>query len=126
VEVHQPGRREMIGRAYNRMLRLVALPGLHDTQCGFKVFTSTAAVACFGPLRTLRFGFDAEVLLRARRSGWTIAEVPVRWQHKEDSRVSPMRDSVHVFYDTMRLRFTVRVQYQHTESGTAQEWESRE
>jgi dolichyl-phosphate beta-glucosyltransferase len=108
VEVHQPGRREMMGRAYNRLLRMVALPGLRDTQCGFKVFTATAAVVCFEPLRTLRFGFDAEVLLRARRQGWTVAEVPVRWMHKEDSRVSPLRDASHVFYDMLRLRFTVR------------------
>jgi dolichyl-phosphate beta-glucosyltransferase len=108
VEIHQPGRREMMGRAYNRILRAVALPGLHDTQCGFKVFTADAAVACFEPLRTMRFGFDAEVLLRARRHGWKVAEVPVRWQHKEDSRVSPVRDSARVFYDTLRLRFTVR------------------
>jgi dolichyl-phosphate beta-glucosyltransferase len=108
VEVHQPGRREMMGRAYNRILRLVALPGLHDTQCGFKVFTAEAAVACFEPLRTMRFGFDAEVLLRARRHGWQVAEVAVRWEHKEDSRVSPVRDSARVFYDTLRLRFTVR------------------
>jgi dolichyl-phosphate beta-glucosyltransferase len=108
VEVHQPGRREMMGRAYNRILRAVALPGLHDTQCGFKVFTAEAAIACFEPLRTMRFGFDAEVLLRARRHGWKVAEVPVRWQHKEDSRVSPVRDSARVFYDILRLRFTVR------------------
>ncbi|TMB91345.1 MAG: glycosyltransferase family 2 protein [Chloroflexi bacterium] len=108
VEVHQPGRREMMGRVYNRLLRVVALPGLRDTQCGFKVFTGTAAVACFTPLKTLRFGFDAEVLLRARRHGWTIAEVPVRWQHREDSRVSPFRDSARVLYDTLRLRITVR------------------
>ena len=108
VEVHQPGRREMMGRAYNRILRLVALPGLQDTQCGFKVFTAPAATVCFEPLRTLRFGFDAEVLLRARRNGWTVAEVPVRWRHREDSRVSPVRDSARVLFDTLLLRFTVR------------------
>jgi dolichyl-phosphate beta-glucosyltransferase len=108
VEVHQPGRREMMGRVYNRLLRATALPGLRDTQCGFKVFTAAAAVVCFTPLRTLRFGFDAEVLLRARREGWVIAEVPVRWQHREDSRVNPVRDSARVLYDALRLRFTVR------------------
>jgi dolichyl-phosphate beta-glucosyltransferase len=108
IEIHQPGRREMMGRAYNRLLRLAGLRGLHDTQCGFKVFTAEAAVACFEPLRTLRFGFDAEVLLRARRLGWTVAEVPVRWEHKEDSRVSAVRDSVGTLYDLVRLRFIVR------------------
>ncbi len=108
IAVHQPGRREVMGRTYNRLLRVAALRGLHDTQCGFKAFTAEAAVACFEPLRTLRFGFDAEVLLRARRKGWTVAEVPVRWEHKEDSRVSAMRNSVGVLYDLLRLRFIVR------------------
>lgn len=108
IDVHQPGRRELMGRTYNRLLRLAALRGLHDTQCGFKAFTADAAVACFRPLRTLRFGFDAEVLLRARRLGWTVAEVPVRWEHKEDSRVSAMHDSIGVLYDLVRLRFIVR------------------
>ncbi|MGA7987480.1 MAG: dolichyl-phosphate beta-glucosyltransferase [Candidatus Dormiibacterota bacterium] len=108
IDVHQPGRREVMGRTYNRMLQVAALRGLHDTQCGFKAFTAESAVACFEPLRTLRFGFDAEVLLRARRLGWTVVEVPVRWQHKEDSRVSALRDSLGTLYDLMRLRFIVR------------------
>jgi glycosyltransferase involved in cell wall biosynthesis len=104
IDVHQPGRRETMGRMYNRLLRAVALPGLHDTQCGFKVFTADAAVTCFEPLKTLRFGFDAEVLLRARRHGWTVAEVPVRWSHMEDSRVNPLRDSARTLLDLFRLR----------------------
>ncbi len=108
IAVHQPGRREVMGRTYNRLLQIAALKGLHDTQCGFKAFTAEAAIACFEPLRTLRFGFDAEVLLRARRLGWTVAEVPVRWEHKEDSRVSAVRDSVGTLYDLLRLRFIVR------------------
>ncbi len=108
IAVHQPGRREVMGRTYNRLLRVAALRGLHDTQCGFKAFTAEAAVACFEPLRTLRFGFDAEILLRARRKGWTVAEVPVRWEHKEDSRVSALRNSAGVLYDLLRLRFIVR------------------
>ena len=108
IEAHQPGRREMMGRAYNRMLRAIALSGLHDTQCGFKLFTAEAAVACFTPLRTLRFGFDAEVLLRARRLGFGVAEVAVRWGHREDSRVSPLRDSTHMLYELAMLRFRAR------------------
>jgi dolichyl-phosphate beta-glucosyltransferase len=108
IAVHQPGLREVMGRAYNVMLRVAALRGLHDTQCGFKAFTAECAIACFEPLRTLRFGFDAEVLLRARRLGWTVAEVPVRWEHKEDSRVSALRDSFGTLWDLLRLRFIVR------------------
>ncbi len=105
IGVHQPGRREMMGRTYNRLVQLIVLPGLHDTQCGFKVYTAQAAVACFQPLRTKGFGFDAEALLRARRKGWEIAEVPVRWNHRDDSRVSALRNSGMVLLDLVRLRF---------------------
>ena len=108
IEVHQPCRREFMGRSYNRLLRLLALPGLHDTQCGFKLFTAEAAQACFEPLQTLRFGFDAEVLLRARRRGWRIAEVGVHWRHADESRVSPLRDSAATFNDLIRLRLRRR------------------
>ena len=108
IEEHQPGRRETMGRVYNRLLQFVALRGLHDTQCGFKLFTAAAAEACFRPLRTMRFGFDAEVLLRARKLNLGIAEVPVRWGHREDSRVSAMRDSLRTLYELMVLRFKVR------------------
>ena len=104
IGTHQPGRREMMGRVYNRLVQSLVLPGLHDTQCGFKLFTAEAAVTCFTPLRTRRFGFDAEVLLRARRAGWTVAEVPVHWDHMEDSRVSALRDSAGVLIDLVRLR----------------------
>ncbi len=108
IAVHQPGRREMMGRTYNRLVQLLVLPGLHDTQCGFKLFTAEAAVACFEPLRTPRFGFDAEVLVRARRHGWEVVEVPVRWSHREDSRVSALRDSLFVLIDLLKLRFRRR------------------
>jgi dolichyl-phosphate beta-glucosyltransferase len=53
----------------------------------------------------MRFGFDAEVLVRARRQGWTIAEIPVRWRHVEASRVSASSDAARMLYDLLRLRF---------------------
>jgi dolichyl-phosphate beta-glucosyltransferase len=104
IEVHQALRRELMGKTYNRLLQLLVLPGIHDSQCGFKVFTAAAAEACFGPLKTRRFGFDAEVLLRARRHGWRIAEVPVRWRHVEASRVHPLRDASRMLLDLVLLR----------------------
>jgi glycosyltransferase involved in cell wall biosynthesis len=105
IQVHQPRWRELMGRTYNRVLRALVLPGIRDTQCGFKVFTAEAVVACFGPLKTFRYGFDAEVLLRVRRHGWTIAEVPVRWRHVEESRVGGIGDATRMLYDLLRLRF---------------------
>jgi dolichyl-phosphate beta-glucosyltransferase len=105
IEVRQPGARELAGKTYNRLLRLLLLPGIRDSQCGLKVFTAVAAVTCFTPLRTMRFGFDAEVLVRARRQGWSIAEVPVRWSHVEASRVSASRDAPRMLLDLLLVRF---------------------
>jgi dolichyl-phosphate beta-glucosyltransferase len=105
IELHQPRPRELAGKTYNRILQLLVLPGIQDSQCGLKVFSAEAALACFTPLRTERFGFDAEVLVRARRLGWTIAEVPVRWRHAEASRVSAHRDAPRMLLDLLRLRF---------------------
>jgi dolichyl-phosphate beta-glucosyltransferase len=105
IKLHQPRPREFAGKTYNRILRLLVLPGIFDSQCGLKVFTATAAITCFTPLRTTRFGFDAEVLVRARRHGWSIAEVPVRWRHVEASRVSAGRDAARMLFDLLRLRF---------------------
>jgi dolichyl-phosphate beta-glucosyltransferase len=106
IQIRQPAWREFMGRTYNRLLRLLVLPGIRDTQCGFKVFTAEAAEACFEPLETFRFGFDAEVLVRAHRRGWKIAEVPVRWRHVEESRVGGIGDALRMLYDLVRLRFT--------------------
>lgn len=104
IDVHQQKRRELMGRTYNKLLQLLVLPGIHDSQCGFKVFTADAAVACFEPLRTTRFGFDAEVLLRAQGHGWRIAEVAVRWRHVEASRVNSVRDASRMLFDLVVLR----------------------
>ncbi|HEY7599451.1 MAG TPA: dolichyl-phosphate beta-glucosyltransferase [Candidatus Limnocylindrales bacterium] len=105
IQLHQPAWREFMGRTYNRILRLLVLPGIRDTQCGFKLFTAEAAEALFTPLETFRFGFDAEVLVRAHRRGWEIAEVPVQWRHVEESRVGGIGDALRMLYDLVRLRF---------------------
>ncbi len=104
VEVRQAWARESMGKAYNRILQILVLPGIHDSQCGFKLFSAAATAACFQPLTTFRFGFDAEVLLRARRAGLTIAEVPVRWENALGTRVNSVRDSTQMLVDLVRLR----------------------
>ena len=105
IEVRQPGWREFMGRTYNHLLRFLVLPGIRDSQCGLKVYRADVAEACFRPLHTMRFGFDAEVLLRARRGGSEIAEVPVRWRHVEESRVGGFGDASRMLLDLLRLRF---------------------
>jgi dolichyl-phosphate beta-glucosyltransferase len=104
----QPRRRQLMGHVYRLLVRVLVLPGIHDTQCGFKLFTAQAAETCFGPLRTQGFGVDAELLLRARHQGWQIAEVPVVWHHVDASKISSMRDSLAMLRDLLGLRRAAR------------------
>lgn len=104
LEVRQGLWRENAGRAFNLLARLVALPDLHDTQCGFKLFTAAAAEAGFSRARLDGFAFDVEVLFLARRAGVRMAEVPVVWRNDVASRVS-LGKGLRAFLDLLRLRW---------------------
>ncbi len=106
--VHQPWYREQMGRGFNAAVQLLAVPGIKDTQCGFKVFTAEAADAVFSKCRVDGFAFDSEALFVARRLGYTIAEVPIRWSHMDGSKVSMVRDGLRMLADLSRIRWMHR------------------
>jgi dolichyl-phosphate beta-glucosyltransferase len=97
-----------MGRVFRGIVSLTAVRGYWDTQCGFKLFRRDAARRIFGKLSTPGFAFDVEVLLRARREGLRIAEVPVRWTDSPVSRVRPVRDSLRMLSEVLRLKRKVR------------------
>jgi dolichyl-phosphate beta-glucosyltransferase len=103
IEVHQPAYREAMGRVFNRVVQALLLPGLSDTQCGFKLFTADAAAKSFAACRLDGFSFDVEVLYVARRRGLRIAEVPVVWRNDEATRVGLGGGSA-AFLDLLRIR----------------------
>jgi dolichyl-phosphate beta-glucosyltransferase len=103
VEVHQPWYRENMGRLFNLCVRVLALPGLSDTQCGFKLFQARAAEEAFSAARLDGFSFDVEALFIARRRGYRIAEVPVTWRNDEATRVDSVKGAV-AFFDLARIR----------------------
>lgn len=104
LEKRQSIMRESSGRFFNLLVRWLHLKGIKDTQCGFKLFTAGAAEAAFRESRLDGFAFDVEALVLARRQGFTIREVPVRWRNDEQSRVSFGR-GLAAFIDLFRLRF---------------------
>jgi dolichyl-phosphate beta-glucosyltransferase len=108
LEVRQPFYREMMGRMFNLIVQIVLLGGIKDTQCGFKLFSARAAEEVFARQQLEGFSFDVEVLVLARRLGFRIAEVPVRWLDSPASRVSPLRDSIRMFLDVVRVRLRLR------------------
>jgi glycosyltransferase involved in cell wall biosynthesis len=102
--IGEPVYRHLMGRVFNRVVQVLAVPGIEDSQCGFKAFSRPAAQAVFGLQRVDGFGFDVEVLYLARRLGYSIKVVPLRWEHKENSRVAPLRDTLLMLSDVLRVR----------------------
>jgi len=100
----EPAYRHIIGRIFNTMVRWMLLPGLQDTQCGFKCFRDEVAMAVF-PLQTLSgMSFDAEVLFIARKLGFQVQEVPIDWYFNVDSRVRLVQDSMRMAFDLIDIR----------------------
>jgi dolichyl-phosphate beta-glucosyltransferase len=96
-----------MGRTFNVLVRLAAVGGFRDTQCGFKLFTRAAAHDLFGSGWIDGFAFDVEILWLAR-GRYRIAEVPVTWRHVEESKVSPGGDAARMFLDLLRIRWLHR------------------
>jgi hypothetical protein len=96
--------RAVMGRLFNWMVTTGTGLGLHDTQCGFKAFRTPAARLLFHLVRIDRFAFDVEILVRARRLGLRIGEVPVQWKHVPGSSIHPLHDSFGMLEDVYRSR----------------------
>jgi dolichyl-phosphate beta-glucosyltransferase len=104
IEVHQPAYREAMGRLFNRLVQGLLLPGLHDTQCGFKLWRGGAAATAFAACRLDGFCFDVEALYVARRRGLRIVELPVVWSNDAASRVG-LGGGAFAFLDLLRIRW---------------------
>lgn len=104
LEVRQPLHRELLGRAFNLAVQTLAVKGIKDTQCGFKLFKQAVAKDVFSRCKLDGFGFDFEALMIARDLGYSIAEIPVRWRHQEGSKVVLSRDGPRMLRDLVKLR----------------------
>lgn len=101
----QPFYRQIFGRIYNLALRLILGLSFKDTQCGFKAFNRRAAEVLFPLQRIERWGFDPELLYLARRFHLRVGEVPVKWAHREGTRINPLRDGLHMLFEIFRVRW---------------------
>jgi len=104
LEVRQPWYREWLGRTFNGAVQLMAVRGIADTQCGFKLFRQAEAREVFSRCKLDGFGFDFESLMIARDLGYPIAEIPIRWRHQEGSKVSLLRDGTRMLLELVKLR----------------------
>jgi dolichyl-phosphate beta-glucosyltransferase len=105
----QSASRRLLGGAFPRLVRTLALPGISDSQCGFKAFRADVAREVFSRLRTERFAFDVEALLLARLLGARIAEVPARWDNPPDESTVRLRvDTFRMLADVVAMAWRLR------------------
>ena len=107
VEVHQPALRELSGRCFNLVMRLVTGLPFRDTQCGFKLYRADAAREIFSRQKQDGFSFDVEDLLIARKLGVKAVEVPVRWANVEGTKVR-LTQGMMSFVDLLKIRMDHR------------------
>jgi len=109
----EPFYRHLMGKGFNFGVKLIAVRGFSDTQCGFKAFKAELAKKLFKKLQVYKpkeivsaftGAFDVEILFIAKKMKLKIAEVPIHWKHVETTRVSPLKDSLHMAWDVVKIR----------------------
>ncbi len=108
VRYNEPVYRHLGGRGINFIIQALILPGLNDTQCGFKCFRADVAEYVFRRQTLHGWSFDIELLYIARRRGHRIIEIPIHWYHHGDSKVSALRDALRMIGDIFRIRTNAR------------------
>lgn len=103
--IGEPARRHFMGRIYNALVRLLAIPGLGDTQCGFKCFRGEVVPRLFQRQTMNGFAFDVEILFLASKDGLNVREIPVDWYYGQRSKVRAFRDSIAMAIDLLKIRW---------------------
>ena len=104
IVVRQPWWREFMGKAFNRIVRVLLLEGFKDTQCGFKLFHGNIGRELFRDAAIDRFAYDVEVLYLAMKAGYKVKEVPVKWLNSPHSTVRPIKDSLQMVKDLVKIK----------------------
>lgn len=108
IKIHQPWYRETMGKIFNLFVQILVMRGIKDSQCGFKGFKKEVAQKIFRKQTINGFGFDVEILYIARKFGYRIKEVPVRWLNRRESKVNPLIHSIQMLTDLIRIKFLDR------------------
>jgi glycosyltransferase involved in cell wall biosynthesis len=104
VRYDEPVYRHITGRVFNSLIRILVLPALNDTQCGFKMFRADVAEDLFRRQTLMGWSFDVELLYIASRRGYPILEIPIPWYFNPESKVNVFRDSWRMFLDLLTIR----------------------
>ena len=104
IRYNEPAYRHFVGRIFNTQIRILALPGLNDTQCGFKCFKAEIAEDLFRDIKITGWSFDVEILYLAQQRGYRIVEIPIPWYYNPESHISVVKDSFQMAIDIFKIR----------------------
>jgi len=104
IQIHQPWYRELAGKMFNLFVQAMAVPGIKDTQCGFKCFTQKAALEICERQKIEKFSFDVEMLYIGRKLGYKIKEVPICWFNNPHTKVNFLKDGYRMCLDLIKIR----------------------
>lgn len=104
IKKHQPFYREYMGRIFNKIVQMLVIKGITDTQCGFKAFRGSSADKIFAEAKIDGFSFDVEAIYIAKMLGMKVEQVPVEWYNDTRSKVSPITDSARMFFELFKIR----------------------
>ncbi len=108
VRYNEPTYRHLVGRIFNTLIRVLALPDLNDTQCGYKCFKANVAADLFRDMTIPGWSFDVEILYLAQKRGYRVKEIPIHWYYNPDSHISVAKDSIRMALDIFKIRFQDR------------------
>ncbi len=108
VRYNEPTYRHLVGRIFNTLIRVLALPDLNDTQCGYKCFKANVAEDLFRDMTIPGWSFDVEILYLAQKRGYRVKEIPIHWYYNPDSHISVAKDSIRMALDIFKIRFQDR------------------
>ena len=108
--IGEPGYRHLMGRAFNFVVQRLLVPGIRDTQCGFKRIRREVALDLFLHQNITGWGFDVELLYMAQLRGYSIREIPISWYYKAGSKIHPLRDTWNMARDVLAIYRNSRAQ----------------
>lgn len=104
VRYNEPEYRHIMGRVFNWIVKILAVPGFQDTQAGFKCFRRQVALDILANQTIDGWAFDVELLYIALQRGYCIVEVPIQWYYRQNSRISPLKDAIEMVREVLRIR----------------------
>jgi len=112
IVIKQPFLRSILGKGFPLLVRMLVVRGIKDTQCGFKLFRKKCITQIFEKQTLDKWGFDVEILFIARKKGYRIKEIPIKWWNDGESKVSAFRATIEMFFDLFKIRMnSIRGKY---------------